>query len=489
MSTRLPRGGSALRPVLRTALLAAMFTSACATNPATGERELMMISEAQEIAMGQEYDPQIVAQMGLYPDSALQRYVEGLGQRLAAQSERPNLPWTFRVIDDPIVNAFAVPGGFVYMTRGILAHFNSEAQLVAVLGHEIGHVTARHSAAQMSKQQLAQIGMVVGSIASERFAQMSDLAGAGLGVLFLKYGRDDENEADALGLRYMKRTSHDVREMPGVYEMLGSLRDGSGASGLPTWLSSHPTPADRQRRIERAIAATPPDSIGTIVGRDTYLQRLENVMFGINPRNGYFVGQRFNHPDMRFTMTFPDNWATRNEAQVVRAMSGGRDAAIQLTLSQAASADEALRAFSSQEGLQSGTVRRPAVSGFTSAAAPFAAIAQSDTLRGTVMFVEHRGLVFQLLAYGPAARWSSQQGAAERALQSFAVLTDRAALEIQPQRMEVIRLDRASSIDELRRRRASPLSADELAVLNQVRTGEVMPVGRLVKWVTGAALP
>jgi predicted Zn-dependent protease len=473
----------------RAALLVALFAAACAMNPATGQRELMMISESQEIAMGQEYDPQIVAQMGLYPDSALQRYIAGLGQRLAAQSERPNLPWTFRVIDDPVVNAFAVPGGFIYMTRGILAHFNSEAQLVAVLGHEIGHVTARHSAAQMSKQQLAQIGMVVGSIASERFAQMSDLAGAGLGVLFLKYGRDDENEADALGLRYMKRTSHDVREMPGVYAMLGSLSAASGAGDIPNWLSSHPTPADRQQRIERAIARIPADSIGTIIERDAYLRRLENVIYGINPRDGYFVGQRFNHPDMRFTLTFPEGWATRNEAQAVRAMSASRDAAIQMTLSQAPSADEALRAFTSGQGIQSGTVQRPAVSGFTSAAAPFAAVAESDTLRGTVMFVEHRGMVFQLLAYGPAARWSTQQAAAERALRSFAVLTDRTALDIQPQRMEIVRLDRASSITELRSRRSSPLTADQIAVLNQVRVGEVLPVGRLVKWVSGAALP
>jgi predicted Zn-dependent protease len=471
------------------AACAAVSLAGCALNPATGQRELMMISEAQEIAMGREYDPQIVASMGLVPDSGLQRYVATLGQQLAAQSERPGLPWTFRVVDDPIVNAFAVPGGFVYMTRGILAHFNSEAQLVAVLGHEIGHVTARHSAAQMSRAQLAQIGLVVGSLASERFAQMADLAGTGLGVLFLKYGREDENEADALGLRYMRRTSHDVREMPGVFAMLGSLGASSGADAVPNWLSSHPTPADREQRIQRAIARIPADSLGTIVERDSYLRRLENVTYGINPRNGYFVGQRFNHPDMRFTMTFPEGWATRNEASAVIAMSATRDAAIQLTLSQAPTADAAVRAFTSQAGLQAGAVQRPALSGFASAAVPFAAVVEADTLRGRVMFVEHSGVVLQLIAYGPAAAWATRQTAAERSLQSFAVLTDRAALEIQPQRLQVLRVDRASSISELRGRHASPLTAEQLAVLNQVRVGEVLPVGRLVKWVAGPSLP
>lgn len=468
---------------------AALIVASCAVNPATGDREFMMISERQEIAMGQEYDPQIIAQMGLYPDSALQRYVAGLGTRLATESERPQLPWAFRVVDDPIVNAFAVPGGFIYITRGILAHFNSEAQLVAVLGHEIGHVTARHSASQMSREQLAQIGLAVGSIASERFAQVAGAAGQGLGVLFLKYGRDDENQADALGLRYMKRTTHDVREMPSVYAMLGSLSVGSGSDRIPSWLSSHPAPEDRQQRIERAVGAIPAESIGTIVERDAYLRRLQNLVYGANPRAGYFVGQRFNHPDMRFTLTFPTGWSTLNAAQAVQAMSATKDALIQLTLSSSKTADEALRVFTGREGFQFGTVQRPAINGFTSASVAFIAAQVADTLRGTAMFVEHGGAVFQLLAYGPAARWAPQQSAAEAALRSFAVLTDQVALNIQPQRVEIVQLDRASSITDLKARRTSPLSAEQLARINQVAGTDVLPRGRLVKWVTGPTLP
>lgn len=474
-----------------TFLAAACWTAAgCATNPATGRSELMLVSEAQEIAMGREYDPQIVASIGLYPDTALQRYVQDLGLRMARQSERPNLPWTFRVLDDPTVNAFAVPGGFIYITRGIMAHFTSEAQLASVLGHEIGHVTARHSAASMSRQQLAQIGLVVGSIASERFAQVADVAGQGLGVLFLKYGRDDENQADALGLRYMRRTGHDVREMPGVFAMLGALGAASGQAGkVPDWLSTHPTPADRQSRMTTAIGRIPAESLGTIVERDSYTRRLDNVIFGINPRHGYFVGDRFLHPDMRFQLTFPTGWRKANEAQAVRAISATQDAAIALSVARAASADAALRDFTAQQGMQSGTVQRPALGGFTSAGAPFAAVSQADTLRGTVLFVEHNNIVFQLLGYAPVSRWSTHQAATERALRSFAVLTDRTALDIQPQRLDVIRVDRAGSIDELKARRASPLTAEQLALINQVRVGETLPVGRLVKWVVGPALP
>lgn len=468
-------------------LTAGVIAAACAINPATGRRELMMISEDQEIAMGREYDPQIVAEMGLVPDSALQRYVSTLGTRMAAQSERPNLPWTFRVVDDPVVNAFAVPGGFIYVTRGILAHFNSEAQLVAVLGHEIGHVTARHSAAQMSREQLAQMGLAVGSAVSERFAQMAQLGSAGVGVLFLKYGRDDETQADNLGLRYMRRTNHDVREMPGVYAMLASLSGAAGGRSTPDWLSTHPAPEDRQARMQRAIAAIPPDSLGTIVERDSYLQRLSGMVYGADPRQGYFVGQRFNHPEMRFTMTFPEGWATQNATQAVTAVSASKDAMIQLTLSRAPTADSAMRAFSGRQGLQVGTVQRPALRGFASSASvPFAALVESDTLRGRVMFVEHGGVVLQLIAYGPAAGWTANQAVAERALGTFAVLTDRAALEVQPRKVSIVRVDRAMTIQQMRAGRGSALSAEELAVINQVRVDETLPVGRLLKWVVGS---
>jgi predicted Zn-dependent protease len=157
-------------------ILIAGALAGCARNPATGHNELMLVSESQEIQMGQQYDSQVVATIGLYPDPALQSYVQALGKRLAATSERPNLPWTFRVVDDPAVNAFAVPGGFIYVTRGILAHMTNEAQLATVMGHEIGHVTARHTAAQMSKEQLAGLGLVVGSLASQRIAQYAGAA-------------------------------------------------------------------------------------------------------------------------------------------------------------------------------------------------------------------------------------------------------------------------------------------------------------------------
>src|SRR5436309_4408224 len=257
-------------------VLAALGSAGCAVNPATGARQLMLISESQEIAMGRDYDQQVTASIGLYADTAWQHWTRQFGARLAATSERPNLPWTFHVVDDPVVNAFALPGGFIYVTRGILAHLNSEAELAGVVGHEIGHVTARHSASQMSKQQLAQIGLAVGSIASPEFGRYAGVASAGLGVLFLKFSRDDESQADHLGLRYMRRAAYDPREMPHVFEMLTRVSQAEGGGRVPEWLATHPDPENRRGRIEQEIAALPQDFSGAAVRSEEHTSELQS---------------------------------------------------------------------------------------------------------------------------------------------------------------------------------------------------------------------
>ena len=170
-------------------LFAGIAASGCAVNPATGKDQLMLVSEDQEIAMGRQADSAVITSIGLYADPVWQRYIQQFGARIAATSERPGLPWTFRVVDDPAVNAFALPGGFIYVTRGLLAHLTSEAELASVVGHEIGHVTARHTAAEMSKQQLIGLGLAAGSMASSQVAKYAGTASQALGILYLKFSR------------------------------------------------------------------------------------------------------------------------------------------------------------------------------------------------------------------------------------------------------------------------------------------------------------
>ena len=294
------------------AVVSATGLSTCAKNPVTGKNELALVSESQEIAMGQEYAQQIVKTMGVYREQKVQDYVSGLGTALAARSERPQLPWAFYVMDDPTVNAFALPGGSIFITRGIMTHMNNEAELVGVLGHEIGHVTARHSVQQMSRQQLAQIGLGVGSILSSTVAQYAGLASQGLGVLFLKYGRDAETQADELGFRYMVRDQYDPRAMATMFETLQRVSDLEGAGRIPEWASTHPDPGNRvQATMERIDTLSVPLS-QLRKSRETYLPIIAGMTYGDDPRQGFIEGNTFYHPELRFKLDLPAGWQAQN---------------------------------------------------------------------------------------------------------------------------------------------------------------------------------
>ena len=226
------------------ALGGALLATACASNPVTGHREVSLISEAEEIEIGRRGDAEIRREMGVYNDDELQRYVTGIGERIAAVSHRPHLPWTFTVVDAPAVNAFALPGGFVYVTRGLLAHMGDEAELAGVLGHEVGHVTARHVSQQYTRSAGGALGVLLASIFVPGVAPFGDLANAGLGTLFLKYGRDDELESDRLGVEYATKAGWDPTGVPRFLETLSRL-DSMSERGIPNWLSTHPDPGSR----------------------------------------------------------------------------------------------------------------------------------------------------------------------------------------------------------------------------------------------------
>src|SRR5687768_17175973 len=217
----------------------------CAKNPVTGNRQLVLMSEAQEIEMGKSADPQIIQQYGLYPDKGLQDFITEKGKKMAAISHRPNIEYHFRVVDSDILNAFAVPGGYVYFTRGIMAHFNNEAEFAGVLGHEIGHIAARHSVVQQRNALLGQLGIIAGMVIKPELAQFGDVASQGLGLLFLKFGRDDERQSDQLGVEYSSKIGYDAEQMANFFRTLERQHAKSGAGELPEFLSTHPSPGNR----------------------------------------------------------------------------------------------------------------------------------------------------------------------------------------------------------------------------------------------------
>jgi predicted Zn-dependent protease len=325
---------------LALATLAGVWISGCAVNPATGKKQISIVSRSQEIQMGREGDREILAHFGVYEDSSLADYVEQIGQQLAAVSELPNLDWHFRILNSPVVNAFALPGGYIYVSRGILAILNSEAQLAGVIGHEIGHVTARHTAQRITQSQLAQIGLGLGMILVPNFGRYTPMASASLSLLFLKYGRDDETQADELGIRYAVKAGYDPREIPATYAALKRIGQKQ-ITMLPGYLSTHPDPGDREQRtayISEAAAAANPGA--RLVGREEYFHHIEGLAFGEDPRGGFVRDGVFYHPQMAFEVIFPSGWEVINTAAAVIASNPRSQSAIQLTITSSEGVDD-----------------------------------------------------------------------------------------------------------------------------------------------------
>lgn len=469
--------------------LVALWTAACAVNPATGRRELALIGEGREIEMGREGRGQVAEALGLVDDPALQAYVSGLGLALAKVSERPELPWSFQVVDDPVVNAFALPGGFIFVTRGILAHFDSEAELVGVLGHEIGHVTARHSVSQMSRQQLQQIGLGVGMILSENVRKYGELAAAGLGLLNLRYSRGDETQSDELGVRYMMRAGYDPTALTGVFQMLASVSGGGDGGRAPEWQLTHPYPENREEHIREVIAAEG-GAAGGDQGRDRYLDRLQGLVWGPNPREGYFRGDTFLHPALAFQVTFPAGWKGVNQRSAVAAVSPGEDAFVVLELVQdTQDPTSALSAFLAQEGISGGPAQVEARGGIQRARSRFTATTPDGELRGEVVFLLHGGQVYRILGLASATAWGGVATVVGGALGSFSTLTDPTILGVQPWRLEIVRVPQAMTLEAFHQRFPSVLSLDEVARLNRRAPGDRLEAGARVKRVVGQPLP
>ncbi len=473
---------------LRISLIAAAAAAlpGCAINPVTGERELALVSEEQEISMGRQAAEQAASTLGFVPDEALQTYVGGIGRELAATSERAALPWEFHVVDDPSPNAFALPGGFIFVTRGLMGLMNSEAELAAVLGHEIGHVTARHSVSQISRAQLAQLGLGLGMILSPDLRGLGDAANAGLSLLFLKYGRDDERQADELGFRYMLEHGYDVNEMDDVFSALQQAGRLAGQSPVPTWLASHPSEPERIESVRERIAASSLGGRELRSDAEEYLNHLDGLVYGDDPRDGFFRGDRFYHPELIFQVDAPESWQRQNTAQAVVAVSPERDAAMQLTIVPNASPGEAARAFLSQQGIAPLASSERRVNGNAGVISEFQAQAQGAVVRGYVAHISHGGATYQIVAYAPDASFGRYANVLERIVESFAPLRDRELLDVEPRRVNVERLPRDMSLAELQRARPSAVTIEELALLNQVEdVNAALPAGTQVKRVTG----
>jgi predicted Zn-dependent protease len=317
----------------------------CAQNPVTGQQMLAMMSEADEVQAGKRADPEVRSQYGVYDDPALQAYVNEIGQRLAQKSHRPGLAYHFTVVDSPEINAFALPGGYVYITRGILAYLGSEAELAAVLGHEIGHVTARHSVQQYSAAMAANIGLALGSliVPELRSRGAQDLLNVLGNAILSGYSREHELEADRLGAEYLARAGYSPQAMVRVigvlknqelFDLAIARQEGREPRAYHGVFATHPDADTRLREVvgeADKYLQTPRED-----GRAVYLARIDGLLFGDNPRQGTVRGRTFLHEDLGFAVDFPPEWHIRNRPDRVTARSPENDAVLQLQLADGA---------------------------------------------------------------------------------------------------------------------------------------------------------
>lgn len=461
---------------------AAVLLAGCATNPVTGRREVSLVSESQEIQMGQQAKQEVEQSIGLVDNAALQSYVNGVGMQLAKISQRPGLPFSFQVVDDGTPNAFALPGGPIFVTRGILNLMSSEAELATVLGHEIGHVTARHTAQQITKSQLGQIGLIGLMIFAPQTQQFGNALSSGMQLLFLKFSRDNERQADQLGFEYALQQNYDVRQMANVFVALQRTGDIQGRNGVPSWAATHPDPGERVKTTEQRVAALPAAAAARIVNAPGYMSRIEGLVYGDNPRQGFFRGSDFLHPDLRFQLSFPRGWKTQNLPQAVVAISPNQDAAIQMTFAQG-SPQQAAQQFFSQQGLQAGQTSSNSINGNPAYTGYFQAQTQQGVVQGIASFLSYGGATYQLVAYSPAARFGGYDGVFRNTIGSFSRLTDPAALNVRPNRVHIIRIATAMTLSQFNNRNPSVIPLDQLAVINHVEANQTMPAGTQFKQI------
>lgn len=459
--------------------LTAALVGGCSRNPATGRVQAFLISENEEIALGRENDAEITASIRPYEEAPeLVALVEQVGQDIAKSSERPELPWTFRVLDEPAVNAFALPGGFVYVTRGLLVHLNSKAELAAVLGHEAGHVTARHGAVHLRKTNVARRSVGVFRVVDPNLQHIGGLAASVAGLALLKYSRDDEFQADDLAVRYVQGLGYDVGGVPEVFGVLSKISDKQGR--VPAWLSTHPEPELRRTRVTGKIGKE-----GVSQPDPEFLVRLDGVTHGRDARDGFVYQGRYVQPRAGFRIDVPKDWETSVDPTGLTALAPNEDALFIVAPSSEENGREALKDFFAETGIAQGEVWEGKVDGYPVATAAFSISTSNGGLTGLVAFFDYGDQVIAVIAAASGAAWQGYADPVAKSVASFLRVRDEKFREVPPMRVRITKLPSDMTLAAYHEAMPSAVSVVDLARLNHVEPDEPLSAGMLIKRVDG----
>jgi len=487
------------------AFAAAAGLAGCTQNPATGRSQFTaFVSTDEEVKIGREEHPKVLAEFGgAYDDPKLAAYLQRLGDGLVARSEMAGQKFTFTIINSDIYNAFALPGGYVYITRGLMALMSNEAELASVIGHEIGHVTARHTAERISRAQAGNIftnilgiGVSILTGSGQAGSLAAQAAGGGAALWLAGFSREQEFEADKLGVRYMAGQGYDTRE---AADMLAKLGEGSKlyarVLGRPaesaeefSILQSHPRTGDRveaatktardQGMVERANPR---------LGEDEYFAAIEGLAYGGDADSGFVRGNAFIHPKLKFRFEAPPGFRLINGEQNVRAM--GPDGGV-ITLD-ARTPPRGLEPMEFLTGVWARGVRlqnaerieingMPAASGATQIDGP------NGTVAARLVVIKHPdGAFYRLLFTAPPGNFAKFAEGFRRTTYSFRALTDAEARAAHPLRIRIVTARAGDTQDSFVRRMATGdgFEAERFRIYNGLKEGEALAPGRRLKIV------
>ena len=488
-------------------LLALGLSAGCAStvNPATGQRQYTSLSQADEQRIGAQEHPKVLKQFGgVYDNPKIGGYVAQIGGRLAANSELPKQKWTFTVLDSPIVNAFALPGGYIYISRGLMSLANSEAELAGVLGHEIGHVTGRHTAQRVTRAQAVGVGGLLASIGAAALGVDPRLAGqlaqvAGQGYV-ASFSRSQELEADQLGVRYLARTGYDpfaqadfLANLQAQSTLQSRLSGGGYDPNRVDFFATHPATA---QRVREAAAAAQRAGININQGaprrRDAYLRLIDGMIYGDSPEKGYVKGATFEHPALRFKFSFPKGYQVVNSDKAVSA-KGPKGQSIIFDGGSAHSGSMA--AYIQQKWVpalaQKSRISQPRkldefeVNGLPGATAVVSAATSKGEVEARLIAINAGDRVYRFTALYPPQLSGAMQEPLQRMSYSFRKLSAAQAAALKPLRVRVIKVKSGDTVAGLARRMAQ--SGDREArfrVLNGLGPKDQLQAGQLVKIVT-----
>jgi predicted Zn-dependent protease len=489
---------------LNTLLLSALMlfgTTACVVqkSPVTGSKRAYAYSWQQEIQIGKEVDQEIIMQYGLYDDPEIAEYVAELGQVILANSDMRrsdqekmfrDTEFFFRVLDSPVINAFALPGGYNYVTRGLLAHMNNEAQLAVVIGHEIGHVAARHASQRALQQTLGQVAVIGGAlIGQEVFGlpgqNILDLSSTAAQLFFLKHSRDHERESDKLGVEYAAKTGYAAEEGAAFFTSLKRISENQGQS-IPSLLSTHPDPGEREKKIPEMAAEWREQGYEqSNRNTDHYNRMINNMIYGENPREGFVENGVFYHPDLRFRLSVPDQWQLINQrAQVVMVNSDQNAVSIMRLDSESDSPQASVREVISSEGftiLNEGNVQRN--DGLNAYSGTAAVKAEDGTdISLNVYSLAFNDNIYRFISYTVTQSFAQYEPVFRSITSSFGNVTDQRILNIKPVRLQSIKTDREAAFTDLMPQQLPMgITIEEMAIVNQVQAGDRIPAGRWIK--------